>query len=143
MPSDSNPPKDGTSVLSRADLQMYGRPTAEGAGAISGSGAYLGIGYADDNDLIIKDPHVSAHHCRLWRDADRLVLEDLSATNGTFVNGERITLKEVVVGDSIMLARYAFDLSESIIGRLPASTAGTFESKQTLRKSNLSKPSRW
>jgi hypothetical protein len=44
------------------------------------------------NDITINDPEVSRHHCRLTRhrDGSGYVLEDLNATNGTFVNGNRL-----------------------------------------------------
>jgi pSer/pThr/pTyr-binding forkhead associated (FHA) protein len=123
-----------TSVLQRSSLQQQSRPSPEGAQPISPAGASLGIGHANDNDLIVKDPHVSAHHCRLWRDGERLVLEDLSATNGTYVNGERISLKEVVCGDTLVLGRYSFDLSAAIVARLPQATEATAPGDQAIRR---------
>jgi len=39
------------------------------------------------NDIVINDPEVSRHHCRLTRGGGGYTLEDLGSTNGTFVNG--------------------------------------------------------
>ncbi|NDJ61619.1 MAG: FHA domain-containing protein [Chloroflexi bacterium] len=43
------------------------------------------------NDIVINDPEVSRHHVRLTRGAGGFTVEDLGSTNGTFVNGQRIT----------------------------------------------------
>lgn len=43
------------------------------------------------NDIVINDPEVSRHHLRIARTADGCSLEDLGSTNGTFVNGQRIS----------------------------------------------------
>src|SRR5690242_3006327 len=48
------------------------------------------IGRAPDCDLVVNQPEVSTHHCRLTRTDKGFVLEDLGSSNGTFVNGVRI-----------------------------------------------------
>jgi pSer/pThr/pTyr-binding forkhead associated (FHA) protein len=42
------------------------------------------------NDIVINDPEVSRHHCRITRSAGGYTLEDLGSTNGTFVSGQRL-----------------------------------------------------
>jgi pSer/pThr/pTyr-binding forkhead associated (FHA) protein len=49
------------------------------------------IGCQPDCDLVVNQPTVSGYHCRLSRDGLGYILRDLSSTNGTFVNGRRIT----------------------------------------------------
>lgn len=54
------------------------------------NGDALSIGRAYDNDLVLDDPHVAAHHLRLLREADGgWVAEDLHSINGLRVDGAR------------------------------------------------------
>lgn len=43
------------------------------------------------NDIVINDREVSRHHLRFMRGADGYTVEDLGSTNGTFINGKRVT----------------------------------------------------
>ncbi len=49
------------------------------------------IGRREDCDLRIPLGEVSRKHCRLVRDGDTLKIEDLGSSNGTFLNGRRLT----------------------------------------------------
>lgn len=50
------------------------------------------LGRGPDNDIIIDDERVSEQHARVRVDDEgQFVIWDLASTNGTFVNGERIT----------------------------------------------------
>jgi pSer/pThr/pTyr-binding forkhead associated (FHA) protein len=51
----------------------------------------VNIGRADYNDVVIADPSVSTMHAKLQRRDAIWVLTDLGSTNGTFVEGERLT----------------------------------------------------
>lgn len=58
----------------------------------------LTIGRAYDNDLVLDDPHVAAHHLRLVRDdAGAWVAEDLGSVNRLYVAGERTRRERVVL----------------------------------------------
>ncbi len=57
----------------------------------------VNIGRADFNDVVINDPSVSTTHAKLQRRDDVWVLSDLGSTNGTFVEGERLS-GEVALG---------------------------------------------
>lgn len=56
------------------------------------------------NDITINDPEVSRHHLRLTRGAGGFTIEDLGSTNGTFINGQRLTgARPLNMGDMIGL----------------------------------------
>ena len=66
------------------------------------------IGSRTDCDLVVNLPRVSGHHCRLTRDDQGYVLEDLGSTNGTYVNGVRVSdAVRVNPGDAIRDPRSA------------------------------------
>jgi hypothetical protein len=65
----------------------------------------LTLGRSSEADVHIEHTSVSRHHALLMRDGTRYMLEDLQSTNGTFVNGERITGKVYLThGARIQLA---------------------------------------
>ncbi|MCA9889651.1 MAG: FHA domain-containing protein [Anaerolineae bacterium] len=51
----------------------------------------INLGRDITNDIVINDREVSRHHLRLTRGASGYTIEDSGSTNGTFVNGKRIT----------------------------------------------------
>jgi len=55
----------------------------------------------------LNDEGVSREHCQLVRsvegEGDKIVLEDLGSTNGTFCNGIRVERRELADGDKIMV----------------------------------------
>jgi uncharacterized protein YkwD len=60
------------------------------------SGERITVGSAPDNDLRIPDPSVSRLHAILERTPDGYRLSDRGSTNGTYVNGRRITVAVAV-----------------------------------------------
>lgn len=59
------------------------------------------IGRRETNDIVLTDISVSRRHAQLDHDNGRYVLTDLNSTNGTFVNGQRITKQLLEPGDVI------------------------------------------
>ncbi|MCS7002849.1 MAG: FHA domain-containing protein, partial [Dehalococcoidia bacterium] len=49
------------------------------------------IGRDSTNDLVLENPQVSRRHARIERRGAELVVIDLGSTNGTFVNGARVS----------------------------------------------------
>jgi pSer/pThr/pTyr-binding forkhead associated (FHA) protein len=66
----------------------------------------LTLGRAPDNQVSINDSTVSAHHARIYTYFYVSYIEDLQSTNGTFVNGKRITKHLLKPGDVIHLGSY-------------------------------------
>lgn len=62
------------------------------------------IGRAEDVDIAIGDARISRHHLKIFFSDEGAVMEDLGSTNGTFVNGERITRKTLQNGDKIHIS---------------------------------------
>jgi pSer/pThr/pTyr-binding forkhead associated (FHA) protein len=51
----------------------------------------VNVGRADWNDLMIPDDSVSTQHAKIQRRESLWVLVDLGSTNGTLLDGERVT----------------------------------------------------
>jgi pSer/pThr/pTyr-binding forkhead associated (FHA) protein len=52
----------------------------------------LAIGRSSESGLVIRDDYTSTHHARLMLWNDGWVVQDLDSTNGTFLDGVRVTL---------------------------------------------------
>ncbi|PKW26912.1 FhaA domain-containing protein [Phycicoccus duodecadis] len=72
-------------------------------------GAMTILGRDDSADIILDDPGISRRHSelRVTTDGPHFVttVRDLGSTNGTFVNGERITTTHIDDGDRITVGR--------------------------------------
>lgn len=51
----------------------------------------LTIGRSSDSGLVIHDDYTSTHHARIMLWDDEWMLQDLDSTNGTFLDGKRVT----------------------------------------------------
>lgn len=77
------------------------------------------IGRVDDNTFPIAESSVSSHHCEiLLRGAD-VVVNDLNSTNGTFINGDKIT-GEAVLKPGQILRLGQIELRLEVDGAPPA-----------------------
>lgn len=64
------------------------------------------IGKSSDNQIVLNHDDVSRKHAILYKDAQgNIVIEDVGSTNGTFVNGIRITSKVLQPGDKVSITR--------------------------------------
>ncbi len=63
------------------------------------------VGSGRCNELVLSDPAVSSQHCRLEPDGRGLVVRDLGSTNGTFVQGVRVTRARVSAGALLRVGR--------------------------------------
>ncbi|MEH0939145.1 MULTISPECIES: FhaA domain-containing protein [Micromonospora] len=93
----------------------YGPPPGHGGGArnvrlVSGDGRtyplQMGstvIGRGDQANLRLPDVGISRRHARLDFDGGQVVLTDLGSTNGTMVNGQRVSAVALNPGDMIQL----------------------------------------
>lgn len=56
----------------------------------------LTIGRAGDSGLVIRDDFTSSRHARLLHWPNGWVIQDLDSTNGTFLDGVRVTVPTIV-----------------------------------------------
>jgi pSer/pThr/pTyr-binding forkhead associated (FHA) protein len=62
--------------------------------------------------LVLDDPKTSSQHARVSWEDDSFVLEDLGSTNGTYVEGQRITRcslrggEKLRMGDSVLVFEF-------------------------------------
>jgi hypothetical protein len=120
--SSGQPEASSTQVMS--STQHYKAP-AKGGGAIllldTPQGAHtiplestlLTVGRGLNNDVILEDARVSRHHAELRYKTRRFWVSDLGSTNGTFVNGERVTEQALRNGDTISLGGLEMVFRES------------------------------
>ncbi|WP_196141147.1 FHA domain-containing protein [Aliikangiella sp. G2MR2-5] len=72
------------------------------------SGAVLGRDNACD--IVVPLSYVSRKHAKFHSDKDKLTIQDLGSSNGTYVNGERVKSCELRNGDEIRLDEFIFSL---------------------------------
>ncbi len=79
------------------------------------------IGRVDDNTFPITEPSVSSHHCEILRKGPEVVVRDLNSTNGTFINGEKVTESVLKPGQVLRLGQIEMRLeTDEAAGPPPA-----------------------
>ena len=68
-------------------------------------GAVKTVGRAPRADFILDVALVSRVHCRLTATDGHLEVEDLSSTNGTFVNDKKVDRANLATGDRLRVGR--------------------------------------
>lgn len=63
----------------------------------------LVLGRGLEADFRLDDPRLSRRHAEVMRVGPGFVLNDLHSCNGSFVNGQRVTQRELVDGDGIRI----------------------------------------
>lgn len=96
----SAPTLDGTIPPSRPDRDAAFILEVSGIRQALTPPALLG---REGADALVNDKDVSRAHARIDLEGDAFLLTDLGSTNGTFVNGARVTIQDLVDGDTIRL----------------------------------------
>ncbi|PKI17040.1 FHA domain-containing protein [Colwellia sp. 12G3] len=103
-------------ALSVEDVIINKWPLAEGI---------LHIGRASDNDIQINDGAVSSRHARLITEPDPFIegqlmtyVEDLASTNGTELNGTKITREKLSHDDIVTIGFNQFQLIDKESNKL-------------------------
>ena len=64
------------------------------------------LGRSDDADIVIDDAYASEFHLRVGVQDGDLVVHDLGSTNGTYVNGRRVTVPtSLAKGDALQIGK--------------------------------------
>ena len=61
------------------------------------------IGRGADLEMVLVEDMVSRRHARITTHGGEFVIEDLGSTNGTFVNGEKISRRQLTDGDRVLV----------------------------------------
>jgi len=61
------------------------------------------IGRSSELDMVLVEDMVSRRHAKIFVEAGDIFLEDLGSTNGSFVNGEKVTRTKLAEGDRILI----------------------------------------
>lgn len=78
------------------------------------------IGRVEDNAFQIAEPSVSSHHCEILLRGSEVVVRDLNSTNGTFINGEKVTETVLKAGQILRLGQIEMRLETDAPVQSPA-----------------------
>src|SRR5437867_3495561 len=86
------------------------------------------IGRVQGNDIILPKGNISKRHSRIVLKDGRFVIVDLKSTNGTYVNGRRITSPLVIKGgDKVYIGDFILTIEEGGAVIAPSDGAGAAE----------------
>ena len=98
-------------------------PTSGAKKEIPVAGKIVSIGRDPTNDLVLSDAMVSRRHAILERRGEQYVIRDNSSSNGTMVNGDRVSSEQALRdGDLIAIgsARLLFNVEGSAVAPPPS-----------------------
>lgn len=101
------PPQAGATTAKRLVITSGPREGVE----IDLPAEQLTIGRSGESGLVIRDDYTSTHHARLMLWNDQWVVQDLDSTNGTFLDGARVTVPTPVpLGTPVTIGTTSFEL---------------------------------
>jgi predicted component of type VI protein secretion system len=63
------------------------------------------VGRVEDNAFQIAEPSVSSHHCEILLRGDQVIVKDLDSTNGTYINGQKVSESPIKSGQILRLGQ--------------------------------------
>lgn len=100
------------------------------------------IGRETECEICLDVPQVSRYHAKLTpHDARSVLVEDLHSTNGTFINGHRLSAPQVLsIGDELRLDQLSFRLATASSGRAQATVFTSVEAVRAALNANQPTP---
>jgi len=99
----------------------------------------ISIGRNASNDIVIENRGVSGKHAVILMDGEKFILKDLDSTNGTKLNGNKITSAELAHGDHINLFKHTLNFvlvsseqSTNKEGTVPSHSANNVDPDATI-----------
>lgn len=90
---------------------MYGELIPVGGGdSIPLLKPELLVGRRESCDIVLRYPNVSSQHCKLSIESGYWFVEDLNSSNGTKVNGSRVTRKRLDPETTITFAKHQYQI---------------------------------
>jgi pSer/pThr/pTyr-binding forkhead associated (FHA) protein len=83
------------------------------------------LGRGSGSDFVLQDTQASRQHAEISQQGDQYFIRDLGSTNGTFVNGQRITgLQPLRPGDRIQIGDTSISCEPFAVAAAPAAVTG-------------------
>jgi len=93
----------------------------------------LKIGRNADNDIRLDDATVSSHHAEIVQDSNEVIIRDCKSTNGTYVNGNAISLLKLKDDDVIVIGK----LTISFLDDKPAPLTEEIDPTTTISRGEM------
>lgn len=87
-------------MTAQFQLVMHSGPTPGKIYPLEGD--IISIGRESENGLVINDAEVSRKHSQLMLQGGKYIISDLGSTNGTFVNGQRLTGQHILQSGEVI-----------------------------------------
>lgn len=81
------------------------------------------IGRVEDNTFQIAEASVSSHHCEVLLRGSEVLVRDLNSTNGTFINGEKVSEAPLKPGQVLRLGQIEMRLEADASAAAPSAPA--------------------
>jgi adenylate cyclase len=82
------------------------------------------LGRGVTSDLPVYDPTISRVHAELTAGPEGVEVKDLGSSNGTFINGARVSAGRLTPGDSVSFGKVVFQLQQVTPAGVPAGAPG-------------------
>ena len=92
------------------------------------------VGRLEDNSFQIAEQSVSSHHCELLLKGDDVIVKDLNSTNGTYINGEKVSEKVLKPGQILRLGNVETRLEVDGMAAAPVAAGSTSASAASSEK---------